>query len=187
MRLIPQGDRVLVQRFEPESKSAGGIIIPDQAQDKNETVLIQSVYPDWTDHDGKLHHCRFEPGSLATVSKYSGEERVLDGGRMKISLVRESDILALIELDEADGHVPGSAAERPRIVAQMGADGVGVQSYESLAEFNGPHPVLAEAHADGNGHAAAEREPEPSPIPQEPSQRYAYFAAAKEAILKRLR
>lgn len=192
MRLVPQNDRLAVQRFEPESKSAGGIIIPDQAQAKNETVLILDVYPDWTDHDGKPHSCRFKAGSLAIVSKYSGEEYNIDRGRLKVSLVRESDVLALIELDDADEHLPGASPVRPKVVAQFGA-GEAVQSYESLSPFEGRHPALNEADAiaaEANEHATIDRDEQPDTPPEDPdaaaARQYAQNVAAKEAILARM-
>lgn len=183
MKLIPQNDRILVRRFDPESRSAGGIIIPDQAQAKNETVLILEVYPDWTDHEGNGHRCRFEAGTLAVVSKYSGEEFDLDRGRMKVALVRESDVLAIIEMADTDDHIPGASPARPAVLARLGTAPESAQSYDSLDVFAGTHPALEGLPPEATPPVAAQPSGDRE---MGDAERYARAVSAKEAILASL-
>ena len=91
----PLGDRVLIKRVEDESKTEGGIIIPDAAKEKAQTAEVIAVGPGRYDAQGKLIPMNVKVGDLVYFGKYSGTEIDLDGETYVI--LRESDVLAVQE------------------------------------------------------------------------------------------
>ena len=88
-------DRVVVQAVESESKSAGGIIIPDTAKEKPSQGKVISVGPGARDNDGKLVALELKKGDVVLYGKYSGTEVKIDGKDMLI--MRESDVMGIVE------------------------------------------------------------------------------------------
>jgi len=95
MKLIPLEDRVIVKPQEAESKTAGGIVLPDTAKEKPLTGKIIAVGPGKLDDDGKRIAMSVKKNDIVLFGKYSGSEVELDGEDYKI--LRESEILGVIE------------------------------------------------------------------------------------------
>ena len=95
MAFRPLHDRVVVQAVESESKSAGGIIIPDTAKEKPSQGKVISVGPGARDNDGKLVALELKKGYVVLYGKYSGTEVKIDGKDMLI--MRESDVIGIVE------------------------------------------------------------------------------------------
>ena len=95
MKIRPLHDRILVKRLEEETKTAGGLFIPDAAKEKPIQAKVIAVGAGKRDKDGKLHALDVKAGDLILFSKYSGSEVKIDGEEHLI--MREDDILAVIE------------------------------------------------------------------------------------------
>jgi chaperonin GroES len=95
MTFRPLHDRVLVKPLDAEEKSAGGIIIPDTAQEKPMEGKIVAVGNGYKNDDGKIIPLDVKAGDTVLYGKYAGTEVRVDGEDMLI--VKESDILAVIE------------------------------------------------------------------------------------------
>jgi chaperonin GroES len=91
----PLHDRVVVERIDPEAKSAGGIIIPDTAKEKPSQGEIIAVGPGGRDETGKLIPIDLKVGDKVLFGKWSGTEVKLDSGDYLI--MKESDIMGVIE------------------------------------------------------------------------------------------
>lgn len=88
MKVKPLGDRVLVKIQESESKTAGGIIIPQTAQEKTQTGVVAAV---GTDADV----IKVKAGDKVMYDKYAGTQIKIDGDEHLI--VKMADILAILE------------------------------------------------------------------------------------------
>lgn len=95
MKLKPLNDRVLVKRLETEEKTAGGIIIPDTAQEKPQKGKVVAAGPGRLDEDGKEVKMSVKKGDVVLFSKYAGTEIKIDGEEHLI--MREDDILAVFD------------------------------------------------------------------------------------------
>jgi len=95
MKFRPLHDRVVVRRIEAESKSAGGIIIPDTAKEKPQTGEITAVGPGGRDEAGKLIPIDLKVGDTVLFGKWSGTEVKLDG--VELLIMKESDIMGVLE------------------------------------------------------------------------------------------
>ena len=95
MRFRPLHDRIVVRRLEQEDRSAGGIIIPETAQEKPMQGEVVAVGPGNRSEDGKLTPLDVEAGDRILFGKYSGTEVKVDGEDLLI--MRESDIMGVID------------------------------------------------------------------------------------------
>ena len=95
MKIKPLHDRVIVERIEAESKTAGGIIIPDSAKEKPSEGLVISVGEGLRDDHGKRITLDVKKGDRVLFAKWGGAEVKIDG--KELIILKESDILALIE------------------------------------------------------------------------------------------
>jgi chaperonin GroES len=95
MRLRPLQDRVLIRRVEPETKTAGGIFIPDNVQEKPMEGEIVAVGAGPRDKDGKLVPMDVKAGDRVLFGKWSGTEVKLDGEELII--MKESDIMGVLD------------------------------------------------------------------------------------------
>jgi chaperonin GroES len=95
MAFRPLHDRVLVRRVEAEEKTAGGIIIPDTAQEKPQEGEVIAVGAGARDEAGKLVPLDVKDGDRILFGKWSGTEVKIDGEDLII--MKESDILGIIE------------------------------------------------------------------------------------------
>jgi chaperonin GroES len=88
-------DRILVKRIEEETKTAGGIFIPDTAKEKPQMGQIVSVGKGKKTEDGKVIPVDLKAGDKVLFGKYSGTEVKVEGAEFLI--MREDDILGVIE------------------------------------------------------------------------------------------
>jgi chaperonin GroES len=95
MNLKPLQDRILVQRVEEETKTKGGIIIPDTAKEKPAEGKIVAVGGGRVGDDGKVIPLTVKPGDRVLFGKYSGTEVKIEGEEYLI--MREDDVLGIIE------------------------------------------------------------------------------------------
>ena len=95
MKFKPLHDRVLVRRIEQESKSKGGIIIPDTAKEKPQEGEIVAAGPGARKDDGNLVPLDVKAGDRVLFGKWSGTEVKIDGEELLI--MKESDILGIVE------------------------------------------------------------------------------------------
>lgn len=95
MAFRPLGDRVLVKRVEEETKSKGGIIIPDTAKEKPQEGEIIAVGPGGRDEDGERIEMDLKVGDRILFGKWSGTEVKIDGDDLLI--MKESDVMGVLE------------------------------------------------------------------------------------------
>lgn len=91
----PLHDRVLLRRLESDTKTAGGIIIPDTAKEKPAQAEVVAIGTGSRDDAGKLIPLAVKEGDIVLFSKWSGTEITLDGTELLV--VKESDIMGIIE------------------------------------------------------------------------------------------
>ena len=95
MKFRPLHDRVVVKRIDAEEKTAGGIIIPDTAQEKPQEGEIVAVGPGALDEHGKRVVPEVKAGDFVLFGKWSGTEVKVDGEDLLI--MKESDIMGILE------------------------------------------------------------------------------------------
>ncbi|HEX2888328.1 co-chaperone GroES [Vineibacter terrae] len=95
MQFRPLHDRIVVRRIDAEERTAGGIIIPDTAQEKPQEGEVVAVGPGARDRDGKLIAIDLKPGDRVLFGKWSGTEVKIDGDELLI--MKESDVLGVLE------------------------------------------------------------------------------------------
>ena len=95
MKIKPLNDRILVKRTEEETKTKGGIIIPDTAKEKPQRGEVIAVGPGKMGDDGKRIPLDVKKGDKVLFSKYAGTEIKVDG--VEQIFMREDDILGVIE------------------------------------------------------------------------------------------
>jgi chaperonin GroES len=96
MKLQPLGDRVVVEREEAQEKTAGGIVLPDTAKDKPQKGKVIAVGDGRVTKDGKRRELQVKVGDHVLFTSYAGEEFKIHG-EQKVLLMREDDILAVID------------------------------------------------------------------------------------------
>ena len=94
MNLKPLADRVIIRPLEAEEKTAGGIIIPDNAKEKPQKGEIIAVGNGKIADNGQKIEMTLKKGDKVLYGKYSGTEVTVDGSDYLI--LRESDVLAVI-------------------------------------------------------------------------------------------
>ncbi len=95
MNIKPLHDKVLIKRVDEESKTAGGIIIPDTAKEKPSEGVVEAVGNGFRAEDGKIIPMTVKAGDRVLFGKWAGTEIKINGEARLI--VKESDILAIIE------------------------------------------------------------------------------------------
>ena len=95
MSLRPLQDRIIVKRVEEETKTAGGIFIPETAKEKPQKGKIVAVGNGKKTEDGKVIPIDVKVGDKVLFGKYSGTEIKIDGDELLI--MREDDILGVVE------------------------------------------------------------------------------------------
>jgi chaperonin GroES len=95
MKFKPLNDRVLVKRAESEKKSAGGIIIPDNATEKPSEAVVVAVGEGKHLENGKTMPLDVKKGDRVFFRKHSGNDVTIDG--VEHIILREDDILAVFE------------------------------------------------------------------------------------------
>ena len=95
MKFRPLHDRVVVKRVDEDTKTAGGIIIPDSAQEKPQQGEIIAVGPGARDESGKIVPLDVKKGDKVLFGKWSGTEVKIDGKDLLI--MKESDIMGVLD------------------------------------------------------------------------------------------
>ena len=95
MKFRPLHDRVVIRRVDEETKTAGGIIIPDTAQEKPQEGEVVAVGPGARGDDGTVHALDVKVGDRVLFGKWSGNEVTIDG--QDVLIMKESDVMAVIE------------------------------------------------------------------------------------------
>ncbi|GFE56940.1 co-chaperone GroES [Geobacter sp. AOG1] len=95
MNLRPLQDRIIVKRLEEETKTAGGILIPDTAKEKPQQGEVVAVGKGKVTEDGKILPLDVKVGNKVLFGKYAGTEIKLDG--QDYLIMREDDILGVLE------------------------------------------------------------------------------------------
>jgi len=95
MKFRPLHDRVLVRRVAADEKTAGGIIIPDSAQEKPQEGEVVAAGAGAKSEDGKVSPLDVKAGDKILFGKWSGTEVTVDGEELLI--MKESDILGIVE------------------------------------------------------------------------------------------
>jgi chaperonin GroES len=99
MKFRPLHDRVVIERIDAEAKTAGGIIIPDTAQEKPQQGKVIGVGPGGRDEGGKLIPIDVKVGDRILFGKWSGTEVKIDG--VEYLIMKESDIMGVLVEAEA--------------------------------------------------------------------------------------
>lgn len=95
MKFRPLHDRVVVRRIEEATTTAGGIIIPDNAQEKPSQGTVVSVGPGARGEDGAIVALDVKAGDTVLFGKWSGNEVNINGEELLI--MKESDIMGVLE------------------------------------------------------------------------------------------
>ena len=95
MKIKPLHDRVLVRRIEQDQKTAGGIIIPDTAQEKPQEGEVVAAGSGARSEDGRITPLGVKAGDRILFGKWSGTEVKVEGEELLI--MKESDIMGVIE------------------------------------------------------------------------------------------
>ena len=95
MKFRPLHDRVVVKRLDSETKTSGGIIIPDTAAEKPQQGEVVAVGPGSRDDAGKLIAIDLKKGDKVLFGKWSGTEVKIDG--QELLIMKESDIMGVLE------------------------------------------------------------------------------------------
>ncbi len=95
MKIRPLHDRVIIKRLEAETKSAGGIVIPDSATEKPIKGEVLAVGNGKILESGDKRPLDLKVGDKVLFGKYSGTEVKVDGDELLV--MREEDVMAVIE------------------------------------------------------------------------------------------
>ena len=94
MNFRPLHDRVVIRRLDSDERSAGGIIIPDTAQEKPSEGKVIAVGPGARKKDGTFAQMEVKVGDRILFGKWSGTEATIDGDELLI--MQESDVMGII-------------------------------------------------------------------------------------------
>jgi chaperonin GroES len=96
MKIRPLHDRVIVKRVEEERKTAGGIVIPDNAAEKPDQGEVLAIGTGKVMDDGKVRPLAVKVGDRVLFGKYSGSSVKMDGDELLV--MREEDIMGVVTL-----------------------------------------------------------------------------------------
>jgi chaperonin GroES len=97
MKLKPLGDRIIVQRVEAEEKTAGGILLPDNARQKPQRGKVLAVGPGRLRKDGTRAAPQVKTGDTILFTMWAGDEYREKPTGNNILVMREEDVLAVLE------------------------------------------------------------------------------------------
>ena len=95
MNIRPLQDRIIVERLEEETMTAGGIIIPDSAKEKPQEGKVVAAGKGKVTEDGKVLPLDVKVGDKVLFGKYAGTEIKVDG--KEFLMMREDDVLGVVE------------------------------------------------------------------------------------------
>ena len=90
----PLGNRVLVERVEAETQTAGGLFLPETAKEKPQEAIVRALGTGGFDKDGNKINFNVAVNDKVLIAKYGGTEIAIDG--VTYTILGESDILAII-------------------------------------------------------------------------------------------
>ena len=96
MKIRPLHDRVIVKRIEEERKTAGGIVIPDNAAEKPDQGEVMAIGTGKVMDDGKVRPLAVKVGDRVLFGKYSGSSVKVEGDELLV--MREEDIMGVVTL-----------------------------------------------------------------------------------------
>ena len=99
MKIKPLLDRLVVERIEQDTKTAGGIIIPDTAKEKPKQGKVLAVGPGAKDENGKRIPVDVKEGDIVLFTQWAGSEIKMDGKEYLV--LKESDVIGIIEESKA--------------------------------------------------------------------------------------
>ncbi|MFX4222393.1 MAG: co-chaperone GroES [Thalassobaculum sp.] len=94
MKFRPLHDRVVIETLQADTKTAGGIIIPDTAKEKPMQGKVVAVGPGARDENGKVQPLDVKKGDTVLYGKWSGTEVKIDG--QELLIMKESDIMGVV-------------------------------------------------------------------------------------------
>ena len=97
MKVRPLGDRIVVRRHGAEEKTAGGIVLPDTAKNKPQKGKILAVGAGKMLKDGTRQGLQVKVGDTVLFTAWAGDEFKEHGAREEILLMREEDVLAVVD------------------------------------------------------------------------------------------
>jgi len=97
MKIRPLGDRIVVRRYAAQENSSGGILLPDTAQNKPQKGEVLEVGPGRLLKDGTRRALQVKKGDSILFTSWAGDEFKDRGRSDEILLMREEDVLAVLE------------------------------------------------------------------------------------------
>ena len=97
MKVKPLGDRIVVRRFEADEKTAGGIILPDNAKNKPQKGKVLAVGPGKMIKDGSRRPLQVKEGETIIFTTWAGDEFKEHKTGGNVLLMREEDVLAVVD------------------------------------------------------------------------------------------
>ncbi|WP_448507107.1 co-chaperone GroES [Immundisolibacter sp.] len=97
MNIRPLHDRVVIRRMEEERKTAGGIVLPDSATEKPILGEVLAVGPGKTLDNGEVRKLQVKVGDKVLFGKYAGTEVKLALGDKEVLVMREDDLMGIVE------------------------------------------------------------------------------------------
>jgi len=94
MNIKPLADRLVVERIESDTKTAGGIIIPDTAKEKPKQGKVLAVGPGAKDENGKRIPVDVSVGDIVLFTQWAGNEIKMDGKEYLV--MKESDVIGIV-------------------------------------------------------------------------------------------
>jgi chaperonin GroES len=95
MKVVPLGDKIVIKRLDAESRTAGGIVLPDSAKEKPQQGRVLSVGDGRQTGDGKRVACQVSEGDRVIFSTWAGTEIKVAGE--DVLILKEEDILAIMD------------------------------------------------------------------------------------------
>ena len=95
MKFRPLHDRIVVERVDSDTKTTGGIIIPDTAAEKPQEGEVVAVGPGARDETGKVIPIELKKDDKILFGKWSGTEVKIDG--QELLIMKESDVMGVLE------------------------------------------------------------------------------------------
>ncbi|MBW8883335.1 MAG: co-chaperone GroES [Planctomycetia bacterium] len=95
MKVVPLGDKVVIKRLDADTRTSGGIVLPDTAKEKPQQGRVLSVGDGRLMADGKRVKCQVHEGDRVVFSAWAGTEIKVDGDELLI--LKEDDVLAIMD------------------------------------------------------------------------------------------
>ena len=99
MNFQPLGDRIIIKPLEPETKTKGGILLPDTVKEKPQEGKVVAVGKGKVLENGTVQKPEVKEGDVVLYAKYSGTEVTTKDGEEYL-IVREDDIVAIVKKEK---------------------------------------------------------------------------------------